>query len=141
MGFKKNTAVTGFTFTLIKRSDGTGITNGTVNGYRSIDGGNQAGLTNSPMHIANGQWKVNLTAAEMNGEIIGLLFTHTDGVNVHFTIKTEHQALEKSAKILVNRAEQDKVTGAIKYYDDDGQTIILTHTPTDSDSQITRTPS
>jgi len=44
-------------------------------------------------------------------------------------------------KILANKAMQNKTTGAIDYYDDDGQTIFLTHTPTDSESDITRTPS
>jgi hypothetical protein len=44
-------------------------------------------------------------------------------------------------KILANKAVQNKATGAIDYYDDDGQTIILTHTPTDGESSITRTPS
>jgi len=43
-------------------------------------------------------------------------------------------------KILANKAVQNKVTGAIDYYDDDGQTVILTHTPTDDQSSITRTP-
>lgn len=43
-------------------------------------------------------------------------------------------------KILANKAIQNKSTGAIDYYDDDGQTIILTHTPTDDESSITRTP-
>jgi hypothetical protein len=44
-------------------------------------------------------------------------------------------------KILANKAIQKKSTGAIDYYDDDGQTIILTHTPADGESSITRTPS
>ena len=44
-------------------------------------------------------------------------------------------------KILGNKAVQNKSTGAIDYYDDDGQTVILTHTPTDGESSITRTPS
>jgi hypothetical protein len=44
-------------------------------------------------------------------------------------------------KILANKAIQTKSTGAIDYYDDDGQTIILTHTPNDGQSSIIRTPS
>ena len=44
-------------------------------------------------------------------------------------------------KILANKAVQNKDTGAIDYYDDDGQTVILTQTPTDSESSITRMPS
>jgi hypothetical protein len=43
-------------------------------------------------------------------------------------------------KILANKAIQDKATGSIEYYDDDGQTVILTHTPVDGESNIIRTP-
>jgi hypothetical protein len=44
-------------------------------------------------------------------------------------------------KILANKAVQTKSTGTIKYYDDDGQTILLTHTPADTEATLTRTPS
>lgn len=44
-------------------------------------------------------------------------------------------------KILANKAVQNKITGAINYYDDDGQTIVLTHTPSDEQATITRLPS
>jgi hypothetical protein len=43
-------------------------------------------------------------------------------------------------KLLANKAVQNKVTGEIKYYDDDGQTILLTHSPEDTAATITRTP-
>jgi len=43
-------------------------------------------------------------------------------------------------KILANKAVQSKSTGAIDYYDDNRQTIILTHSPSDGQSSITRTP-
>ena len=44
-------------------------------------------------------------------------------------------------KLLANKAAQSKSSGQIKYYDDDGQTVLLTHTPTDAAADITRTPS
>jgi hypothetical protein len=44
-------------------------------------------------------------------------------------------------KLLANKAVQDKSTGQIKYYDDDGQTVLLAHTPDDAESTTTRTPS
>jgi hypothetical protein len=43
-------------------------------------------------------------------------------------------------KLLANKAVQDKPSGQITYYDDDGQTELLTHTPTDAAATITRTP-
>ncbi|MFC1676914.1 hypothetical protein ACFL3G_07625 [Planctomycetota bacterium] len=44
-------------------------------------------------------------------------------------------------KILANIAIQNKSTGAVVHYDDDDVTPILTLTPTDGASEITRTPS
>jgi len=44
-------------------------------------------------------------------------------------------------KMLANRAVQAKSTGQIKYYDDDGQTVLLTHTPDDTEATLARTPS
>lgn len=44
-------------------------------------------------------------------------------------------------KIMANKAVQDKLTGVIDYCDDDGQTVILTITPSEDESTLTRTPS
>ena len=43
-------------------------------------------------------------------------------------------------KILANKAIQNKLTGEINYYDDDSQTVILTITPSEDESILTRTP-
>ncbi len=45
-----------------------------------------------------------------------------------------------ATKILTNKAVQDKITGEIDYYDDDGQTVLLTHTMGDTQAYLTRTP-
>lgn len=44
-------------------------------------------------------------------------------------------------KVLANKAVQNKSTGCIEYYDDDGQTILLNITPSEDESSITRLPS
>ena len=44
-------------------------------------------------------------------------------------------------KLLANKAVQNKSSGEIKYYDDDGQTVLLTLTSTDAQATITRSPS
>ncbi|OHB77101.1 MAG: hypothetical protein A2Z25_11860 [Planctomycetes bacterium RBG_16_55_9] len=44
-------------------------------------------------------------------------------------------------RLLANKAVQNKTTGQINYYDDDGQTVLLTHVPTEAEATITRTPS
>lgn len=56
-------------------------------------------------------------------------------------IKNQTANVGKAAKMLVNKAVQDKLTGRIKYYDDDGQTVVLIHTPEESEAEITRMPS
>jgi len=47
----------------------------------------------------------------------------------------------KAAKVVLNKAVQDKLTGKIDYYDDDNETVLLTHTPQEDESEITRNPS
>ena len=42
-------------------------------------------------------------------------------------------------KLLANKAVQNKSTGEIKYYDDDGQTVLLTHTPSENQTSIIKT--
>lgn len=95
--FTKGQAVNGLTFVIINRFNGLPITSGTVNGYVTIDGGTQQTLTNSPVHEGNGQWSVDITGTEMNGDIIGLLFTHVDGINTELTIPTTEEVAESSA--------------------------------------------
>lgn len=43
-------------------------------------------------------------------------------------------------KMLANRAVQDTITRDIDYYDDDGQTVLLTLTPRDDDDTCSLTP-
>lgn len=45
-----------------------------------------------------------------------------------------------ATKMLANKAVHDKVAGTFDYYDDDGQTVLLTHTASDTSSTMTRTP-
>lgn len=87
MSFKKNQAVTGFPFNLYA-PNGDPVTSGTTTGYVKLDGGTQSALTNTPVHRGNGQWSVDLLATEMNGDIVGLVFTNPNAVNSSFTIST-----------------------------------------------------
>lgn len=63
-----------------------------------------------------------------------------DAVNMQVDLALTGVNLDKAAKVLVNKAVQDKLTGAITYYEDDGATAFLTHTPDDQEAAITRTP-
>jgi hypothetical protein len=89
MDFPKGEAVEGFPFEMIDKS-GDPITTGNVTGYITKDGGTQEALSMTPVHEGNGQWSINISAAEMSADIIGLLFLHDGGnfVPQHFTIRT-----------------------------------------------------
>jgi len=90
MSFVRNEAVTGFTFGLVNKTTGAALTGvaSAIGKYITKDGGTQASIAGSIAEEGNGQYSVNLTAAEMNGAVIGLLFTHTNAVPVSFNIKT-----------------------------------------------------
>ena len=82
-------------------------------------------------------YSVVLAGAEIDDEAV-------NAVLASFSIENRFAGsslFEKAAKMLTNKAVQTKTTGVINYYDDDGETVILTHTPTDAESTITRTPS
>jgi len=82
-------------------------------------------------------YSVVLAAATIDGETV-------NAVLATFSIENRlagGELFEKAAKMLVNKAVQNKSTGVIQYYDDDNETVILTHTPTDEQTILTRTPS
>lgn len=86
--YYKGVPVTGFTFALINASTGAAITSGTVTEKITQDGGTQANVSASAAHEGNGQWSINLTAAEMNADIVSLIFTHSSAVPAYITINT-----------------------------------------------------
>ena len=82
-------------------------------------------------------YSVVLSGATIDGETV-------NAVLANFSIENRFSSsdlIQKAAKMLINKAIQNKTTGAIVYYDDDGSTVLLTHTPTDNANDITRTPS
>lgn len=86
--FKKNVAVS-IPFCLVSAADGSALTGATVTARRSLDGGPQAAATGAVTELANGQYKFAAAAGDMNGDTVGLLFTATGAVPIHFTIKTD----------------------------------------------------
>ncbi len=94
-------------------------------------------LSSDAFYATDHDYSVVLVGAVIDGETV-------NAVLATFSIENRFASsllFEKAAKMLINKAVQNKATGAINYYDDDGQTVILTHTPTDGESEITRTPS
>jgi hypothetical protein len=114
----------------------------------TLSGGN-----NDCVHIANGFYSLELTTGNVDTlgslklafNVAGALPVWEDFIvlpaAVYDAMFGSGSIFVKAAKTLVNKAVQTKSTGVINYYDDDGSTILLTHTPTDAESTITRTPS
>jgi hypothetical protein len=94
-------------------------------------------LSTDAFYAKGHDYSVVLVGATIDGETV-------NAVLATFSIENRFAGsslFEKAAKLLVNKAIQNKVTGTIDYYDDDGETVILTHTPTDGESTLTRAPS
>ena len=75
----KNVALSNFTFLMVLASDHvTPATGKTIVEEISKDGGAFAACTNAAAEIGNGFYKIDLTQAEMNANVIALKFTETD---------------------------------------------------------------
>jgi hypothetical protein len=115
------------------------------------DEGAEANTTNGFVDEGQG-YSITLTAIEMQAARIKIYVVDQTSPKVWLdtTIMIETYGdtnaqhpfdIEKVVKMLVNKAVQNKSTGAIDYYDDDGQSVVLTHTPAETESSVTRTPS
>jgi len=94
-------------------------------------------LSSAAFYATGHDYSVVLAGAVVDGEAVNAALAV-------FSIENRFAGsslFRKAAKLLVNKAVQNKSSGVINYYDDDGQTVILTHTPTDEASTVTRTPS
>lgn len=109
MSYLRNNAVTGFVFLLTDKASGAGLTGAAagISGYYTIDGGTQTALSGSFVEEGNGEYSIDLTATEMNGEVVGLLFTHADAIPQHFTIKTIGSPADTSTESTLSLALTD----------------------------------
>jgi hypothetical protein len=88
-GIAKNVALSNFEFLMIDSTDHVSAKTGlTVTAQISKDGGAFASCTNSVAEIGSGLYKIDLTQAEMNANIITLKFTATGADQRTITIKT-----------------------------------------------------
>jgi hypothetical protein len=89
MPYTRGVAVTGYGFGLLT-SSGTAVTTGTVTGYITQDGGVQSFVAGAFTHEGQGQWTVDLSASEMDADVIVLTFVNAVGSAVPLTrtIKT-----------------------------------------------------
>ncbi len=86
---KKNTALANFMFVMLDSTTHQPAAGLTVSGTVSIDGGSFGSLTNATSGVANGWYKVNLAAADVNGTVIALRFTATGADDRDVTIITQ----------------------------------------------------
>jgi hypothetical protein len=74
----KNTALAGFPFTMVDDADHvTGATGLTVTATRSLDGAAFGACANAVSEVANGVYKIDLAAGDLNGNTVTLKFTAT----------------------------------------------------------------
>lgn len=87
-GYKKNVAVSKFTFPIFDAS-GNGLTGQTVS-TRQItkDGGAEAAITDTVTEIAGGWYEIDLAQAEMNADEIGLRFASPASKTTFVKIRT-----------------------------------------------------
>ena len=81
--FKKGAAITGYTFSLVNR-----LTGATIVSKITKDGGVQGATTGSAVHEGNGQWSINLTATEMDADVVALSLTHANAIATYTVFKT-----------------------------------------------------
>lgn len=89
---KKNTALAGVTFLMFDSTDGrtpkTGLGAG-VTAQRIIDGAAIGACTNAVAEVSNGVYKIDLSAADLNGNTITFRMTAAGADPTHFTIFTQ----------------------------------------------------
>jgi len=74
---KKNSASAGFTFVMTDSTNHAPATGLTITATRSIDGAAFGACTNAAAELSNGAYKIDLAAADVNGNHIMLRFTST----------------------------------------------------------------
>ena len=91
LGITKNVALSNFEFLMVSSSDHlTPTASLTITATISQDGGAFASCSNSVAEVSNGIYKINLTQAEMNADIITLKFTATGADQRTVTIITSN---------------------------------------------------
>ena len=72
------------------------------------------------------------------GEIVALNSRYSTAYGI---VDTGGPRLDAAIKLLINKIVQTKSTGAVKVYDDDDSTLMVTLTPSETATEITLTPS
>ncbi len=87
-GVAKNTALNNFMFLMRDSTTDAPKTGLTVTPTRSLDGAAFTGTANAVTEVSDGYYKIDLAAADLNGDIVALKFTSAGANDTGFTIKT-----------------------------------------------------
>jgi len=75
-------------FVLVSRIDGQGLTGATVTATVVKDYGSQAVVEGTIIERGGGQYLLNASATDMDGDVLGFLMTATNAVPIEITIRT-----------------------------------------------------
>lgn len=88
-GIKKNQAFDNFSFHMRRAINPAMLAPGlTVTAQRKLDAGVFAPCTNAVVEVSDGFYRINLSAADLNGDIVTLLFTAPTADNTTFVFTT-----------------------------------------------------
>lgn len=87
-GIPKNTALNNFSFLMTDSTNHNPATGLTVTATRSLDGAAFAGCANAVAEVANGWYKINLAATDLNANFVALKFTATGADACNIAIPT-----------------------------------------------------
>jgi len=96
-GVKKNTALNNFKFLLLNKTTKepeAGLTTSEISAERAIDNGSFASCSNEAYisEVGSGVYRLDLTASDLNGDVIVFKFAHNDTDTRFIEIKTEPSA-------------------------------------------------
>lgn len=86
---KKNQALAGYPVVMTDNNTHNPRTGLTVSASRSLDGGSFADCANSVAEVANGTYKINLAAADLNANTVMLRFVAVSGDDLNIQLVTQ----------------------------------------------------
>lgn len=115
----KNTAGQYVFFAAVDSSDGSAKTSG-VDFYIAKDNGSQTAV-NSATHVGNGQWRIDLTQAETNADVIGICCAGTGVVPSSITI---YPVAKKTQDYQTELASINTIVGKLPLYGIADQSLL-----------------
>lgn len=132
--YPRGVAVPKYSFRLINRSTGQYITSGTVSVVISKDGV-QAAATNTPVYNGNGEWLLDITAAERDCAKTAILIDHADAVPLNIVITSDQELGPGASLVTLQFGTAGKNASVWLTFASDPTTVVASGT-TDSSGNI-----